>query len=123
MKHFLFALTLLVSGAFFAACGETTNASEDTSNEEITEETTQDAADQTVEEAAQVSETVSEKQGPEYTSAYQCPMHCKGSGSDQPGSCPVCGMEYVAKADLKTEATEATGSELVAPDAHEGHDH
>ncbi|MBK8562043.1 MAG: hypothetical protein IPN76_01470 [Saprospiraceae bacterium] len=32
----------------------------------------------------------------EYTSAYVCPMHCEGSGSDQPGKCPVCEMDYVA---------------------------
>lgn len=36
-----------------------------------------------------------DKTGPEYTSAYVCPMHCKGSGSDKPGKCPVCGMDYV----------------------------
>lgn len=36
-----------------------------------------------------------EKTGPEYTSAYVCPMHCKGSGSDKPGKCPVCEMDYV----------------------------
>ena len=34
------------------------------------------------------------KQGKEYTSAYICPMHCAGSGSDQDGECPVCGMDY-----------------------------
>ena len=34
------------------------------------------------------------KQGKEYTSAYVCPMHCKDSGSDKPGECPVCGMAY-----------------------------
>ncbi len=33
--------------------------------------------------------------GKEYTSLYVCPMHCKGSGSDTPGTCPVCGMDYV----------------------------
>jgi hypothetical protein len=32
--------------------------------------------------------------GMEYTSMYICPMHCKGSGSDKPGVCPVCGMDY-----------------------------
>lgn len=37
-----------------------------------------------------------EQQGPEYTSAYICPMHCEGSGSAEPGKCPVCGMDYVA---------------------------
>ena len=36
-----------------------------------------------------------DKTGPEYTSDYVCPMHCEGSGSDEPGKCPVCGMEYV----------------------------
>ena len=35
----------------------------------------------------------------EYTSAYVCPMHCEGSGSDQAGTCPACGMEYVSQAD------------------------
>ena len=32
--------------------------------------------------------------GPEYTSKYICPMHCKGSGSENPGVCPVCQMDY-----------------------------
>lgn len=32
--------------------------------------------------------------GKEYTSAYICPMHCEGSGSEEPGNCPVCTMEY-----------------------------
>ncbi|NOT36193.1 MAG: hypothetical protein HOP11_02315 [Saprospiraceae bacterium] len=38
-----------------------------------------------------------DQSGPEYTSAYICPMHCKGSGSDKPGTCPVCGMDYEKK--------------------------
>jgi hypothetical protein len=40
-------------------------------------------------------ETVQEP-GKEYTSAYVCPMHCEGSGSDSEGTCPKCGMDYVA---------------------------
>jgi hypothetical protein len=35
----------------------------------------------------------------EYTSAYVCPMHCEGSGSEQPGKCPVCEMDYVAQSE------------------------
>lgn len=35
-------------------------------------------------------------EGKEYNSAYVCPMHCEGSGSDAAGECPVCGMDYVA---------------------------
>jgi hypothetical protein len=41
-----------------------------------------------------------DRQGPEYTSAYICPMHCEGSGSSEPGTCPVCGMDYVQNPDL-----------------------
>ena len=36
-----------------------------------------------------------DKTGKEYTSAYICPMHCEGSGAEEPGTCPVCGMDYV----------------------------
>lgn len=32
----------------------------------------------------------------EHTSAYICPMKCKGSGSDKAGECPVCEMKYKA---------------------------
>ena len=44
-----------------------------------------------------------EQQGKEYTSAYVCPMHCEGSGSDKAGSCPVCNMDYVKNKDHKEE--------------------
>ncbi|MCB9251366.1 MAG: hypothetical protein H6605_02805 [Flavobacteriales bacterium] len=38
---------------------------------------------------------VGDKNSKEYTSAYVCPMHCEGSGSDTAGQCQVCGMDYV----------------------------
>jgi predicted nucleic acid binding AN1-type Zn finger protein len=41
-----------------------------------------------------------EKSGPEYTSAYICPMYCEGSGSEEPGKCPVCGMDYVLNENM-----------------------
>ena len=31
----------------------------------------------------------------EYSSAYICPSHCTGSGSDKAGTCKTCGMEYI----------------------------
>lgn len=37
----------------------------------------------------------SHKEGKEHTSAYICPMHCEGSGSDSAGTCPVCKMDYI----------------------------
>ena len=42
---------------------------------------------------AEVEQKV-DKTSKEYTSAYICPMHCEGSGSEEPGKCPVCGMDY-----------------------------
>ena len=48
------------------------------------------------------TETKMEKTGKEYTSAYICPMHCKGSGSDKEGECPKCGMGYVKNENHKT---------------------
>ncbi|MBK6949186.1 MAG: hypothetical protein IPH16_15030 [Haliscomenobacter sp.] len=53
-----------------------------------------------------------DKSGPEYTSAYICPMHCPGSGSDQPGQCPKCGMDYVKNDDVQS-----------SEEGHEGHNH
>jgi len=43
----------------------------------------------------EASGETTEKTGQEYTSAYVCPMHCEGSGNNEPGTCPVCGMAYV----------------------------
>ena len=39
------------------------------------------------------------KTGKAYTSTYVCPMHCEGSGADEAGQCPVCGMDYVLNTD------------------------
>jgi hypothetical protein len=46
--------------------------------------------------------------GPEYTSAYVCPMHCEGSGSAEPGNCPVCKMDYVPNENYKAPETATT---------------
>ena len=59
----------------------------------------------------------SDKQGKEYTSAYVCPMHCEGSGSDEKGTCPVCGMDYVKNEDHKTDGHSHE------EESHEGHNH
>jgi len=49
------------------------------------------------------SATEGEKTGKEYTSEYVCPMHCEDSGSDKPGTCPVCGMDYKANSEHKAD--------------------
>ena len=56
-----------------------------------------------------------EQQGKEYTSAYICPMHCEGSGSDAPGNCPKCGMEYKKNEKHKPDGHDHSD--------HEGHNH
>lgn len=42
--------------------------------------------------------------GIEYESQYICPMHCEGSGSSEPGNCPVCKMDYVKNENLKPQS-------------------
>ncbi len=59
------------------------------------------------------TEASTDDRGPEYTSAYICPMHCEGSGSDKEGKCPVCKMDYVANKD----------HEMHHGHDHDGHDH
>lgn len=86
---------MLLALAVFPSCGGQEQKQEGAAQEQPAETT----------EAAE--EAAGEGQGKEYTSAYICPMHCEGSGSDQPGKCPVCEMDYVANTEH----------------SHEGHDH
>ncbi|WP_232778351.1 heavy metal translocating P-type ATPase [Salegentibacter sediminis] len=53
----------------------------------------------------------SEKKKPKAggTGVYYCPMHCEGDKTyDQPGDCPVCGMDLVEEARLTPAATQYT---------------
>ena len=58
-----------------------------------------------------------EQQGKEHTSAYICPMHCKSSGSDKPGDCPVCGMAYKKNKEHKSDGHNNDDND------HSGHNH
>lgn len=106
MKKFKFSfffMAVLAFGLTIASCGNQKSA--DAAEEETTE---MEATEEATEEAAE--------QGPEYTSAYVCPMHCEGSGSAEPGKCPVCGMDYVMNED-KSDAEGGDGHD------HDGHNH
>ena len=67
-----------------------------------------------------------DKSGPEWTSDYVCPMHCKGSGSNAEGTCPVCKMKLVKNKD---KAVDHSGHDHSGHDhdvhdhSHDGHDH
>jgi hypothetical protein len=63
-----------------------------------------------------------DKDGKEYTSAYVCPMHCDGSGSDKAGKCPTCKMDYVANKENKDDGHNHDHDGHDHGD-HEGHDH
>ena len=83
---------------FAVACTNNTPAENaETDSTEMTEENA---------EATEATEAEVDMTGPEYTSAYVCPMHCKGSGSAEPGNCPECGMAYVANEDMNMEEGE-----------------
>ena len=60
------------------------------------------------------------KDGPEYTSAYICPMYCPGSGSDKMGTCPECEMDYVVNENYKKK--DGDNHDGHGHD-HDGHDH
>jgi hypothetical protein len=75
MKFKTIITAILLSGFMFAAgCKGKTEQKPETTTEQT--ETT-------------------EERGKEYTSTYVCPMHCEGSGSEEEGKCPKCGMDYV----------------------------
>lgn len=94
-------LTLLFCAALFAvSCGGAgAGDSADQSQEETHEHGDHDHADHSHDTATATAPTGAHGEGKEFTSAYVCPMHCKDSGSDEPGKCPACGMAYVAQAD------------------------
>ncbi len=77
LKILLFISSLIAIGVLISSCGNK-NASGDKTE-------------------------TNDKQGKEYTSAYICPMHCEGSGSDKPGKCPKCGMTYEKNPDHKMD--------------------
>ncbi|MCF6241692.1 MAG: hypothetical protein L3J74_10145 [Bacteroidales bacterium] len=89
---------LITAGLFLlitTACnsGNTNNAnnqdkdSVNTPVENTVNETLPDSTEVKADENAPLDE--------EYTAKYICPNHDKGSGSDEPGDCPVCGMELI----------------------------
>ncbi|MFQ5445991.1 MAG: heavy metal-binding domain-containing protein [Saprospiraceae bacterium] len=86
MKYFKMIFLGLALTAFLASCGGTEAHKHDGHDHDAMHSETTENSDM-------------EKQGKEYTSAYVCPMHCEGSGSDKPGNCPKCGMEYVVNED------------------------
>ena len=67
-------------------------------------------------------EKATDKNGKEYKSAYICPMTCKGSGSDKPGKCPACKMDYVATA-YKPKTNTNTHDHSGHNHDHGGHGH
>lgn len=116
-KVWLFAIMFAFAG--LVACGEKTEASD--GGVESTEVSKEDTPTEEANESMDASKEMNAEEGPEYTSKYICPMHCEGSGSDEPGECPVCGMAYVENENYEAENNE--DHENHDHDDHEGHDH
>jgi len=103
---------------FVVACG----GNADTAQDESTTDHTEHMDDAGHMQDGDHMEADAEKQGSEYTSAYICPMHCEGSGSDKPGECPVCGMDYVKNEDMPAgDHQHEDGHDH--DHNHEGHNH
>jgi rubrerythrin len=89
---FFSKLSLFVLVLAATSCGNTSKKTTDTEEAQAATE------EQMQHEGHAMQSELSDsmlKDGLEYTSKYVCPMHCKGSGSDSEGKCPVCGMTYV----------------------------
>ncbi len=86
MKKLLFSLatasTLLLSGC-------------DRKAETTTNTTATEAAATTAPDGNPAPTTPADTTRAPQAAAYECPMKCAGSASDQPGKCPVCGMDLV----------------------------
>ncbi|NBC06755.1 MAG: hypothetical protein GVY26_06130 [Bacteroidetes bacterium] len=107
----VFALSL-----FIVSCGGGADTAKDDAATDQTEQM----------EGGDQMEADADEQGPEYTSAYICPMHCEGSGSAEPGECPVCGMDYVKNEDVPADGhMHEDGDDHHHEDGHdhEGHNH
>lgn len=85
MKKFLFLTMITLSLGALACGGHDHNHDDHQHNHNSTQ--------------TESGEAKAHGEGKEYTSAYVCPMHCEGSGSDQAGQCPACGMDYVAQSE------------------------
>ena len=68
---------------------------------------------------------MSDKKGVEYTSKYICPMHCEGSGSNEPGFCPVCGMPLELNPNYKgdSDSNNTFKDSLQQYEGSHDHDH
>ncbi|MEL6864334.1 MAG: heavy metal-binding domain-containing protein [Bacteroidota bacterium] len=100
-KFFLNTIMILAVALVFIACGHSHSHGE---------------GGHTHGDEAQVDQS-----GPEFTSAYICPMYCKGSGSDKAGKCPTCEMAYVVNKKAK-KGHDHSGHDHSGHD-HSGHDH
>lgn len=103
MRNLLTLLFLSFFAFAITSCGDSTTTSEEEGS--VLEEQPAEA------EPSEAAPAEVDKSGPEYTSAYICPMHCPGSGSAEPGVCPACGMDYVMN------------EEMEGGESHDGHDH
>ena len=100
----LISLVLILGAAI--SCGNNTQSS--------------DTEGATTSESMQTDQGEDSKESVEYASAYVCPMHCKGSGSNEPGKCPVCNMDYVANKDHEMHHSHDHDGHN---HDHDGHDH
>ena len=87
MKIFITTLVLAVFFVFASCKSDSSEKIENDTNSEVVDTNTTNPQDVIL--------------GKEYTSHYICPNHCQESGSDEPGVCPVCGMEYIENFDYQ----------------------
>ncbi|MBN1252456.1 MAG: hypothetical protein JXR51_05760 [Bacteroidales bacterium] len=101
MKNFKLIFIALIAFSMFGifAC----NSSSDNQNNENIDSTEIISTENNVETLDSTENVNAGNLGNEYTAKYICPNHCKGSGSDKEGECPVCGMELMENPNFEAK--------------------
>lgn len=94
MKSLNFLLIMLFASIVLVGCSKDEDNAGDTS-ETTTQQQTQNAGDDQPEMNVQMDPNAGTA-----VYHYTCPNECEGSGSNQSGTCPVCGTAYVHNAEF-----------------------
>ena len=91
----LISIIFAFTGVLYS-CAEDTSADDNTDSVRV--EQGQDVTNEN--ETVQDDTTTVNNDTKVNVAKYICPNRCDGSNSDNPGNCPVCGMELIENPDL-----------------------
>lgn len=108
MKTIKFISQIIVTTTLsftFTYCGNNTDNNPEVLQQNNTTENndTINIIDTTTIQNSETTPSEKSKNSTHQHAAYVCPMGCEGGESNQPGTCPTCGMELVKFETLKNQ--------------------